>query len=340
MAHVNREQFLRTLESVSPGLAAKEVVDQATCFVFTGGVVHTFNDEVAARAPVPVSFTGAIPAQALLDLLRKLTEDSLDIQATKGTEAAAGELQIKGAGRRSGITMEADVLLPFNVVEQPDKWHPVEPSVIEAIEMATQCAATEHEVFAFKCLHLTPTAVEACDNFKAIRYHCTIPLANPCLINASAGKHLVGYGMAEMCQTPNWLHFRNPSGLVISCRLYREDFGVPMDSLVGMQGTPARLPAGLVEAVDKATIFSESGDDVSLDLKAGKLRVRTRNASGWYEEYREVEYSGQPVSVLISAVLIKACLAHATDILICANAVKVERPNFTFFTTSKVPTPG
>lgn len=333
MPRMNREELLRTLEGVSPGLAAKELVNQATCFVFRGGHVHTFNDEIACKAPVPTAMSGAVPATRLLDLLRKLNEESLDV----GVEG--GELRVKGTGRRSGIAMEAEVLLPIDSIEVPGAadWRPIGPEVLDAIELASQCAATESDAFYLKCLHFTPTGIEACDNYKAIQCRVTVPVTEPVLVNAAGGKHLVGCGMTEMAASRNWLHFRNPIGLSISCRLYREAYTVPMAQLVALTGTAARLPAGVVEAVDKATVFSEAGDDVGFDLKAGKLRVRTRSVDGWYEEQQDVEYAGEPVSFLISAKLIKACLGHSNEILICSNAVKVERPTFTFFTSSKKP---
>ena len=339
MPRINREEFLRTLEGVSSGLAAKELVNQATCFVFRGGNVYTFNDEIACRAPVPTAITGAVPATRLLELLRRLSEDSLDLSVEGGVPPNPGELRLKGAGRRSGITMEAEVLLPIDSIETPDAttWRPIGPEVLDAIELAAQCAATESDAFYLKCLHFTPTHIEACDNYKAVRCRVVVPIDGPVLVNAAGGKHLVGCGMSEIAATRNWLHFRNPTGLCISCRLYREAYSVPMEQLVALQGIPARLPTGLVEAVEKATVFSEAGDDVGFDLKPGGVRIRTKSVDGWYEERQEVEYTGEPVSFLISAKLIKSCLSHGNDILICPNAVKVERPGFTFFTSSKKP---
>ena len=49
---INKQQFIEALELVKPGLAAKEIIEQSTSFVFRAGQVITYNDEVAVHAPV------------------------------------------------------------------------------------------------------------------------------------------------------------------------------------------------------------------------------------------------------------------------------------------------
>ena len=44
---IDREEFLKQLESVLPGYSTKEVIEQSSCFVFKKGRVYTYNDEIA-----------------------------------------------------------------------------------------------------------------------------------------------------------------------------------------------------------------------------------------------------------------------------------------------------
>ena len=97
---VNRKQLLAALESVSPGLTQK---DEISRFVFKGNRLRTFNDEVACSAPNPLErVEGAVPAKLLLDLLRKLTVDVVDVEQKD-------ELLIRCKGRRAGIRIEKEV---------------------------------------------------------------------------------------------------------------------------------------------------------------------------------------------------------------------------------------
>lgn len=324
---INREEFLRQLESVSPGLAAREVVDQATCFVFGGGFVTTFNDEVACSAPTAPGLSGAVPAQKMLDLLRKMTEEGLDL------EMKPQEIIIKGTGRRSGIRLEAEITMPLSSLEAPTDWVPLGPDVLSGIEVASQCAAAESDNFLLKCIYIAPEYVEATDNYKAVKYNCKTGIETAALINHTAGRHLVGCGMTEICQTGNWLHFRNPSGLIISCRQYKETYA-DLTAWYAKEGIEAHLPMGINEAVAKAAIFSDD-QEVTFMLKAGKMRVKAQNGDGWFEEQREVKYDGPAVSFMLSPKLVEAILKHGQNILICDGAIKVEQAVFTFITSSK-----
>ena len=322
-----REELLRQLESVSPGLAPREVVDQATCFVFDGGYVTTFNDEMACSTPCAPGLSGAVPAQRFLDLLRKLTEEGLDISAQQG------ELSIKGVGRRSGIRLESEITMPLSSLERPVDWSPLDPDVLSGIEMAAQCAAAEADNFLLKCIHITPDFVEATDNYKAIKYYCKTGVESPVLVNHTAGRHLVGCGMTEICQTENWLHFRNPNGLTISCRQHKETYA-DLTAWYELEGEAARLPLGINEAVAKAAIFSDD-QEVTFHLRAGKMRVKAQNMEGWFEEQREVQYDGPAVVFMLSPKLVEAILKHGQDVQICTGAIKVKQAAFTFITSSK-----
>src|SRR5687768_12406403 len=56
---VDRENLLRALESVTAGLAHREIIEQSGSFVFKDGNVITFNDEIACTATSPLKIQGA-----------------------------------------------------------------------------------------------------------------------------------------------------------------------------------------------------------------------------------------------------------------------------------------
>src|SRR5437660_934669 len=98
---VSREKFLHALESVEPGLSPRDIVDQANAFVFRNGRLYTYNDELACRikSPLGKELEGAVRAEKLLELLRKLPEDEVTI------DQRDGQLLVTGTGRRSGFVM-------------------------------------------------------------------------------------------------------------------------------------------------------------------------------------------------------------------------------------------
>lgn len=326
---VNREELLRKLESVSPGLAVKEAVEQSSCFAFKGGSVVTFNDEVACRTKCDVGFEGAVAAKPLLELLAKMPEEEVDVGPTDGG------LLVKGKRRRSTIVMEADITLPVGVVDRPDKWRPVDAEFSEAISIVQHCAGKDYTHFYTVCIHITPDYVEACDNFHAARYPVATGVVEPCLVKKESIKHIVGLGMTKVGATNAWLHYRNPSGLVFSLRREQDDYP-EVDGILEVRGTKTTLPNGLADAIGRAEIFSSENPDenkVVVELRAKQLSLRGRGASGWYEERRDVVWNGSPFAFTISPNLLLEILERTNECYIADNRLIVDNGKFVYVTS-------
>lgn len=325
---VNREQLLKSLAMVEPGIASKELIEQSSCFCFRNKTVVTFNDEIAATADCPLEIEGAVPAKPLLALLQKLAEPELDI-ATKD-----GELIVMGKGRRSGIRMEPQVLLPIDSVAMPEanSWKPLHGDFCEAIETVVQCTSSDESVFNLTCVHISPDFVEACDNYQHSRYPVPTGVDASRLVRGQSARHIVGLGMTHMATTDAWFHFRNPSGLVLSCRRWAEEYP-DFDQIVDFAGTKTTLPGSLPEALAKAEIFSgenASGNLVQVELKPGKLRIKGVGALGWYEERAAIQYDGEDLCFLIAPKLLASLVAKSAECEVAEGKLKIASGKFTY----------
>ena len=329
----NREQLLHKLEAVSPGLATREAIEQSSCFVFKDGRVMTFNDEVACSIDCELGFDGAVAAKPLLDLLDKLTEDVVKV------EAKGGELIVMGKRRRAGIALEAEILLPVDTVEDPEEdgatgWGDLDPEFADAVAVVQQCASKDANQFALTCIHITPDAVEACDNFQIARYPLETGLEKSCLVKRDSLKHVTGLGMTMVSESRTWVHFKNPTGLVLSVRREVMDYQ-DLDPILDFAGTPTTLPGGLAEAVEKAEIFSADNADnnvVQLALKGGELRLRGEGGSGWFEERKQVKWDGDPLAFVIAPQLLVDITTRTNDCFIAPGRLKVDGGKFTYVT--------
>lgn len=325
----DREELLRRLEAVAPGLAVREAVEQSSCFVFCNGQVVTFNDEVACRIDCDIGIEGAVAAKPLLDLLGRLTEQQVDI-ATRGD----AEILIKGKRRRAGIILEAEITLPVGAVEQPDEWAELDPEFADAVGVVQQCASKDQNTFNLTCIHIAPEFVEACDNFQMARFPVHTGVTKSCLVKCNSLKHVTGLGMTEVCETKTWLHFRNPTGLVFSVRREEYDYQ-DLASILGMDGTATTLPGGLDEAVAKAEIFSAENaehNEVTVALRRDELRLKGLGASGWYEERKKVKWSGEPLAFRIAPKLLLEITARTNDCLIAPGRLKIDGGKFVYVT--------
>lgn len=324
---VQRADLLKTLEDLSPGLANRELSEQTNCFVFVKDKVFTYNDEICCRAPnpIPMEIQGAIPAAKLLAVLRKMPDDELTVVV------APGQFQLKGRGRTITVRMHDEVVLSSSAVEKPTKWSRLPEDFQEAVSLVETCAGTDQNKMARTCIHMTSDFIEAYDGFQIARFNMKLKLPNPLLVRRESLKTIVRLGVTGYSVSDNWLHFTDKQ-LVISMRIYNESFG-DLSKYLKMSGESVVLPKGLVEALEKATIFSaESPEDnkVLVDLQSNRVTVKGEGASGWYTESRRLKYSGGPVTFFMSPQLLTRLVEKHSECQVTAQSLKASLGAFCY----------
>jgi hypothetical protein len=326
---MSREELLAVLESVQPGLSTREVLEQSSCFAIKDGVVMTYNDEVACQSPIKLKgIQGAVQAAPLLVVLRKIADE--EIEVTQGD----GELLIRGARREAGIRMENEIHLPIDQLDPPGKWKPLPAEYAEALSMVQECAGKDLTKFATACVHLHPKYMEAFDNYQLMRFKIKTGVENSTLVKRDSVKHIISVGVTEFSESKAWLHFRNPAKLVISCRRFDEEF-LDLGKHLEVDGKAISLPKGLVNAVDCAEVFSvENADDNQLivEIKPGKMRVKGQGVSGWYRETKKVKYQGPELHFMIAPKLIKAITVKHNEAIINDSRLKVDGGRWVYVT--------
>jgi DNA polymerase III sliding clamp (beta) subunit (PCNA family) len=326
-AKINRESFLHTLESVWPGVAPRAILEQSDNFVFKKGRVLTFNDEISCKAVsgLPKDFTGAVEAQKLLDLLRKLSEEELTVAWDGGSFALTGKR------RGAEVRMEAQVTLPVEQVERPETWTKLPANFLEAVGLVQQCAGKDASQFRTVCVHLHPDWVEASDDFQLARYKIKTGLSTPVLVRQTSIKHVVSLGFTEMAETNTWLHFRN-GDVQLSCRRYLNEGYDLTPFLKIAKGKQIQLPKGIVEACDKALIFAADSEDkqVTVHLRPGKLRLEGIGAAGRYWEAKKVTYDGPPMKFSINPDLLSKLVTNHPEAEITPDRICVRMDNFVY----------
>jgi DNA polymerase III sliding clamp (beta) subunit (PCNA family) len=323
VTHVIRRDLLKSLESVAPGLSKKEVIEQSSCFVFKGGQVITFNDEVACSTSCNLDVEGAVVADPLLSLLGKLQEDELEV------DAVDGELVVKGKRRKAGIRLESEISLPVDGIETPEKWKKLPAEFLEAVGVVQNCVSQDQSQFVLTCVHLHPEQVEACDNFQLIRFPIKTGLTKPTLVRGTALSGIASMEVKEFSETENWLHFRGPSGVILSCRRYMDKYP-DIGPLLECKGEKVKLPKGLDGVIDKAKVFSEGDGNVVVELRSGKTRITGRGVNGWYSEVMDTEYAGEDTRFAISPKLLLEITKQTEVMTVAEGRIKIDSGKFTF----------
>lgn len=317
---VNKEELLQSLEDLKAGLSRVDILDQSSCFAIQDGVCQTYNDDIAVRASVKLGkINGAVKATSLLSLLKTLPDEEV------GLSQGEGELLIEGKGRKAGVRMEAEVVLPVNNVDKPGKWLPLHADFTEALAMVQACASSDLSEFATACVHLHPKRLEAATNWQMMRYRMKTGFADSSLVKKDSIKHVLTLNVTEFSETKSWVHFRNLRGLVISCRRFKEEF-LDLAPHLKMEGVEMDLPKGLAKELKCAEIFSSENaetNQVMVRLLPGKLKVEGRGVTGWFIARKNIKYSGKELAFLISPKLLleitekhNQCLLSGTRLMV------------------------
>ena len=325
---VERTKLLASLEAVQPGLSPREIIEQSACFVFRDGLVYTYNDEISCHCPTPLGkeIKGAVHAPPLTNLLRKMTEPEITVEVEKG------EMLIRGKGKRAGLRLESEIVLPISLVEKPKTWNRLPDEFGDAVKMVQHCAAQDETRFVATCVHLHPKWVEACDDKQACRWTIKTGLQSAILARQASIKHIPQLGMTEFAETESWLHFRNSNGLVLSCRRFVESYPDLNRVLETEKGVTITLPKGVEEASNKAEIFSSQNDvnHVWINLLPGKIRIKAEGATGWYSETKSVEYRGKPMQFLIPPSLLVDIVQKESKCHIANKRLKIQTDNYQY----------
>ena len=330
---IKREELLKQLLSVLPGLSAQEIIEQSSCFVFLNDKIVTFNGDAACWVPCCLNIRGVIHAKTLLDFLQKRTDNFLRISTDDK------KLIIRGRkGRITRITLTRVITLPFNEVQKPKEWFKLPKDFLTAVDRVQQCCSKEEEhLEAF--VHITKDRIESIGEHQL--GHCKIRIKNlnqGVLLHNESIKHVIPLGMTEFGISRKWFHFRNESGVVLSCLRWPDEENYPDTEKVlkRKKGEPIDLPKGLTNSVETCSVFSrENPDDtdITIRIQNSEMTCEGKGIYGINEESYNVNYSGEDVSFAIPPrLMIDLCKKHTTAWL-TSETLTVKEGNFTFITT-------
>lgn len=329
---IKREELVKQLVSVMPGLSAQEILEQSSCFVFLTNKVVTFNGDAACWIPCCLKIRGAIQATTLLDILKARPEEILNITPS------SKKLIIRGKGQRTTrIAMQTEITLPFREVKEPKKWNTLPSDFLEAINLVYRCCGNDQEHLE-TFVHIDKNQIEAIGEHQIGHYKTKLHLDGGIIVHKDSIKHVVPLGMTEFGVTRKWIHFRNSADVVLSCHRWpgEEDYPDTNKVVSAKKGKRINLPRGLDKAVSRASIFSRENPedtDIEIKLQAGKVLCKGEGIQGDHRESRKVQYSGKNLTFTISPTLLTDLCRKHTEAWITPTTLTVKSGNFTFITT-------
>lgn len=333
---IERETLLGLLTALEPGLDAKDVIEHASSFVFAKGEIRTYNDQVAARVPFVEGLEGAVEAEKLLKLVRGMKAKELEVRLS----ADKSELLVSAGKASAGLTIEpiqADWLAAMELPEEK-AWKPLPPDFADAVRQCLFSTASDMTKPVLTCVHLTPTHIESCDNFRATRRVLAKkgPTGN---VPASAMRRILDRSPEEWAVGSGWIHFRLRSTwaeedrVVLSSRLFTGEAFPDLGPIFEVKGKSVVLPEGVEGVVARASVFAQG--DFSNDVKVtvtiapGEVMVRGKGPKGWYKEKEKTDWKGKELRFDVHPVLFADMLKILQTITVGDGQLKLEGEGLT-----------
>jgi len=331
---INRKELLAALEAVRPGLAARDLIEQSTAFVFRDARIYTYNDVVAVSHPCPAGLAGAVQSKELHALLTRLTDDDIEVETT------ADEMLVRGKRNKAGVALQAEITLPINEVGGKKTWTALPQGFAAAVKFVLFSAGADMTKPWSTAVHVAGHAVETCDNFRLTRYLLQVKkgvvskIDADLLIPAAACTDLVKYAPTHYSADDQWIHFMNAAGTEFSCRIVADKFPDLSPFVDREWQHEVEFPVDTAEILERAQVFLVGDKNiqpvVSVKLSSGRLTVSAKGAAGWFEEVVRVVASKEAFEFLINPNALADMLPLLKDCELSADksVLKFEGENF------------
>lgn len=332
-ADIDREDLLQKLQLVQAGLTQdkRATIEQSSCFVFTGQEIVTFNDRISCKVMFDAPFKGAVQSGPLLALLGKLPDERI------GFRLKNGELELSGNDWEMGISMEAEIGLPIDEVEDPSHWQDLPEEFGDAVDLVHECCSNDGSLHTLTCVNVTKEGLDATDNYRMAHYDVEVPVKNPFLVKKEAIRHVTNLNMTHISLSKNWAHFKNQEGLILSARRMASDGSFPniRPSMEKTTGEKTSLPKGLMEVIGNAEICTQDSTEepvLKVELIRGLIRITGTGNLAWYRQKKHIEYKGPKMEFLIPPKLLLQIVKQNRECLVSEKRLKVESDRYVFVT--------
>ena len=322
---INKIILQKALEIVKPGLATKELIEQATSFAFIKGRIVTYNDEISISHPVEgLEIEGAVKADKLYSLLSKIKTDEIEI------EIKGNELILLSGRSKAGIPIQMDIKLPLDeAIGSIGKWKDLPENFIKHMFFTMSACARDASMPKFTCVNVSEEGfIEATDSFRIA--HCKLRQGMPIktfLIPSSSVANMVKMNPNKIAEGNGWVHFKTAEGTIMSCRIFEDAFP-DTSSVLDITGDEIPLPKTISEVLDRAEVFARRehmlDEIVEITLQDRKFKIRAESDAGWFEEEVNLKYSGTEIAFMITPYLLKSILNEVSSCLFCNDKLKFQ----------------
>jgi len=335
---INKNKLQEALAIVKPGLAKKEKnIEQSTSFAFVKGRVVTFNDEISLSHPISeLNIEGAVETDRLYQLLSKIKAETISL------EQEENQIIISSGRSKAGLTLQNEIKLPLDEeINEKGKWKTLPEKFNHFLNFCIPSCSKQMSRPILKCIHIDPDGIiESSDGHRIT--HCDLNekiKTKDFLLPGENALHVVRLQPTKIADGKGWIHFKNPEGTILSCRIQEEDY-VDTTPHLHIKGERIIFPKSLSSILERAMIFSldeeSNQDNVSITLANKKLIVRAETTLGWFEEKVFCKYDKEKINFNITPNLLRDIIKETRSGELSDKTLTFQGEGWIYMTTLRI----
>lgn len=316
---IDREELLKMLDDLKPGLAVSNILDQMDHYLFMGDRIATCDGEICVVGEFPIGFSGSVKASEFYKLLSGMDSKKLELTLEKGQLTAGEGKSAFGLVYREPGEFHS-LVESFGYGDL--SWRKLSEEMKRAIGLCSFSASKDMTKPVLSGVYVGGGDVLSSNNYRISWFQPEEgAIKRNFLIPASAAVHLIHYDLDRYSLTDSWMHFKG-KGLFYSARLLGGEFPSNAKMFFPEEyGEGFELPEELIEALNKSMILLQEDSllnkQVDLFFKRDKIICSVRKKDvGWVRE--EVSLKGgpkEPIKLSINPVFLKEVLRYATRVV-------------------------
>jgi len=317
---VIRDQLVNILASLKPGLAKKDIIEQASHFIFTGKDICTYNDRTCIIYPYETDFKCSVKGEEFYKILYGVSEDEVDINV-EDNYLKVGSKRLK-AGLSILIDEKEKVEPMINSIKRSIRkleFEKIPTNFLDGSFLAMFSTSKDQTKGVLNCVCYHDDNIFSTDSLRVSHFKMNSRVKFS-LIHYKNVVDLVKFPIIETALGTSWIHFKTEKGVLFNCRVLLEEYPEHIEKYFDIRGIKITLPKKLKEVVETVTILAEGDIDtnkvIKIDIAKNIIKCTAKKERGWVENSTEIEYNDKPITFYINPIFFAQILDRAVDMVV------------------------
>lgn len=329
---VNKKDLMSVLQVIKPGLAKKEMAEQATHFGFTGRDIVTFNDQICIIHPFKTDFSNSVPADQFYKILDKITVDEIEMVIKDD------KLSISAGKVRGGLSIQDGKALLDRVeavgVDEVKKWKTLPKDFLEAIGLCMFSASTDFSDPVMTGVFVDNDAVISTDSLRISEYILSKEMGETFNIPVSSIVELVKLSVVAYHIGKSWAYFITDDDVVFCAKLLdTSKYPKDIDEFFDIKGITFELPESFKAMIETASVMVEGDTEaeklVEIEIKKDSISCKGSNDIGWIETELDIDLKiEKSIKFLINPSFLLKIMEHTRKMTYAAERGLFKTKNF------------